>query len=82
MKIEQLASRSALSGLAWEKARWADGRRVILGGTNEDEAWVMPSTLTRQEDRRHRDELRLRYSWEEIALRLMAPLPIFGPYEP
>lgn len=74
-----ITQRCQLSSRAWEYARWIDGRRVVLGGVNEDLAWAQPAVSTHLEDHRHMDSLREYMTWEEAATRLLAPLPIFGP---
>jgi len=79
LSTEQLMFRNALSARAWEKARWVDGRNVIIGGVNEDRAWAQQAVSTHAEDHRHMHTLREYLSWEAVAMRLLQPLPLFGP---
>ncbi len=91
MNIKLIQNRAALSSLAWEKARWRDGRRVVLAPLATDMAMQGPTCRIMPSERRgryvrgdwvHTDPETISeaivMTWDEAAVVLMRPIAMFG----
>jgi hypothetical protein len=91
MNLKLMYSRQALSAAAWRKARWRDGRRVVLAPLPTDMAMqgatcrVMPATdrwagrwpnERRVSPEAHEEAITM--TWDEAAVVLMRPIAMFG----
>ena len=89
--VKLMYSRQALSSLAWDKARWRDGRRVILAPHQDDMAMQGPTCRVMPSERRgtyrrgewvytdpEPTEVAITMTWDEAAVMLMRPIAMFG----
>ena len=90
MSIELTMQRAALSSAAWERARWSDGRRVIVAPLRSDMGMqgptcrVMPSEPHRKRwpsweiigAEPHEEAITM--TWEALAVELLKPIVMFG----
>ena len=88
MNVKLMQSRRALSSLVWAKARWRDGRRVILAPLQDDMTMQGPICRVMPSERRltrrgygigpepHEEAITM--TWDEAALILLRPIAMFG----
>lgn len=91
MDVKLMMSRQALSTLAWDKARWRDGRRVVLAPLPTDMAMQGPTCRVMPSERRGHyrrgdwvytdpepTEEAITMTWDQAAVMLMRPIAVFG----
>lgn len=89
MNVNLMMARQAISALAWEKARWRDGRPAIVAPLQTDmamqgpmcrvmPAWPHRTAWSRKIIGPQPHEEAIVMTWDEAAVVLMQPVAMFG----